>query len=174
MGEYQYKYQSLFELVEQLPEGVSRAKYILAFQAAVREGVITAVPLGDKFKVGGLTYKNDMVRVGSEFEKWHQRTLRAFELGKARRGVVAHADDVRSGAVDFDELAAKYRQQLVGRAGVKRPKTPKRKGKPKLTPISADDPLATQPIPAGGDMAERQGAGSGAGQGASASAGDGE
>ncbi|EYB66938.1 hypothetical protein DEIPH_ctg060orf0014 [Deinococcus phoenicis] len=145
MDEHLYKYQTLSELVAGLPENVSGASYISTFRAAVREGVITAVPIGDKFQVGAHTYQDDMVRVTPDFEAWHKRTLQAFELRKARRGVVAHADDVRSGSVDFDEVAAKYRQQLVGRANVKRPKQAKKKGKPKLTLTTPEDQLTAQP-----------------------------
>lgn len=145
MDGYQYKYQHLSELVAGLPEGVSPARYISTFRAAVREGVITAVPIGDRFEVGAHKYPDDMVRVTPDFEAWHKRTLQAFELRKARRGVVAHADDVRSGSVDFDEVAAKYRQQLAGRAHVKRSKQPKKKGKPKLMPTTPDDQLTAQP-----------------------------
>lgn len=175
MGEFQHNYQPLSELVKGLPETVSRPKYLAAFREAVREGVITAVPLGASFKVGSLQFKDDMVRLNPEFEKWHKRTLQAFELGKVRRGVVVHADDVRSGAVDFDEVAAKYRQQLVGRGSVKRSKQPKKKGRPKLVPISTDDQLASQPTAAShhgtGDQTTAQPVGA---SGASAAAGDGE
>ncbi|MPY68055.1 hypothetical protein F8S09_15470 [Deinococcus sp. SDU3-2] len=175
MDKYLYNYQALSELVAELPEGVSPTNYISMFRAAVREGAITAVPLGDKFEVGAHKYPDDMVRLNPEFEKWHKRTLQAFELGKVRRGVVVHADDVRSGAVDFDEVAAKYRQQLVGRGRVKRSKQPKKKGRPKLVPISTDDQLASQPTAASsngtGDQTPAQPVGA---SGASAAAGNGE
>ena len=145
MNEHQRQYQYLSDLVSSLPENISATQYVSAFQEGVREGAVTAVPLGKSFKVGRIIYKDDMVRAGPEFQRWHERTVRTLGLHKQRRGVVAHEADVLSGDVDFDELAERYRQQLAGRASVKRPKTKAKRGKPKLTPTQPGDLVAAQP-----------------------------
>jgi hypothetical protein len=147
MNEYKHKYQYLSKLVEALPEKVSRVRYIACFQEAIRTGDITAVPLGSSFKVGRQTYKEDMVRGGAEFDAWHERTVRSLGVHRERRGVAAHEIDVLNETVDYDELAARYRQQLVGRASVKRPKRQTTRGKPKLTPSQPSERLTSQPVP---------------------------
>jgi hypothetical protein len=162
MNEHLRKYQHLSKLVAALPETISAARYIARFQEAVRNGDIAAVPLGSSFKAGCQTYKDDMVREGPEFETWHERTVRSLGVQRQRRGVAAHETDVLSGDVDFDDLAARYRQQLVGRASVKRPKQQTKRGKPKLTPSQPSERLASQPVPVGDGGSEVQAGGQGA------------
>lgn len=147
MSEHQRKYQHLSKLVAALPENMSPVRYIACFQEAVRGGDIVAVPLGGSFSVGRLTCKEDMVRADEVFNAWHERTVRSLGLYRERRGVAAHEADVLSGTVDFDELAERYRQQLVSRANVKRPKRQVKRGKPKLVPGEPGDSLAAQPAP---------------------------
>lgn len=146
MNEHQRKYQHLSELIAALPEKVSAARYVACFQEAVRNGDIAAVPLGSSFTAGSQTYKDDLVREGPEFRAWHERTVRSLKLRRERRGVAAHETDVLDGHVDFDALAERYRQQLVGRASVKRPKQRTKRGKPKLTPSQLGEHLASQPV----------------------------
>lgn len=151
MDEYLHKYQKLSELVAGLPENVSAVRYISNFQAGIRNGAITAVPLGQSFAVGSVSYKDDLVRADPEFTTWHERTVRTLGLSKQRRGVAVHEEDVLSGEVNFDELAERYRQQLAGRASVKRPKKAAKRGKPRLTPTQPSDLVAVQPTPSEAD-----------------------
>jgi len=148
MDEYRYKYQPLSEIVRDLPESVPVLQYLKAYLRAVAGGEVEAVPIGGTFRGSSRTFKDDLVRRDKKFEGWSNRTVKALELRKVRRGVVADAEEVISGTVDFDELAAQYRQQLK-RVNVKRPQQRRAKGKPKLTPTNAADELAAQPAVSG-------------------------
>ncbi|PNY79351.1 hypothetical protein CVO96_19695 [Deinococcus koreensis] len=119
-------------LVLTLPDHVPPSRYLAAFRDAVKAGTLQAAPLAETFRVGTARHYDDLVRVSEAFQAWHQQTLRTYELRRARRGVVAHADDLQSGAADFDVLAERYRQQLVARASVKHPRPGKKRRKPKL------------------------------------------
>lgn len=132
MGEYLHKYQRLSALVLTLPDHVPPSRYLAAFRDAVKAGTLQAAPLAETFRVGTARHHDDLVRVSEAFQAWHQQILRTYDLRRARRGVVAHADDLQSGAADFDALAERYRQQVVARASVKPPRPGKTRRTPKL------------------------------------------
>lgn len=151
--------QAVSALIDALPEGVAAVRFYREYQAAVRAGEITAVPIADSFALGSRKCKDDLVRTDELFDRWYEKTVRLLTLHRARQGVVAHADDVTSGAVDFDQMAAQYREQLqarvVARAAVKRPKVRQKRGKPKLGEAAGSGEMAArpQPLPGSGQSA---------------------
>lgn len=143
--------QAVSTLINTLPEGVSAVRFYREYQAALRTGEIVAVPVADSFTIGCRKCKDDLVRTDLSFDRWYDKTVRSLALHRARQGVVAHADDVTNGAVDFDQVAAQYREQLqarvAARTAVKRPKVRQKQGKPKLGDAAGSERMAARPQP---------------------------
>lgn len=139
----------LSEIIADLPDAVSRRRFMQEYQAAIRDGFIQAVPIPDSFQIGRHTHKDDLVRLDDSYATWQAKTVRTLELGKARHGVVAHADQVISGEVNFDELARKYRDQLNQRSNarqaVKKNRPKPKRAKPKLVEVTDNEQVNHHP-----------------------------
>lgn len=143
--------QPISQIIANLPEGISPARFYAQYQEAIRTEAIMAVPVGGSFDIGRRKCKDDLVRIDEAYGRWYAHTLRDMRLHKTRRGVVADAEEVKTGAVDFETLAAQYREQLNqqvrARSATKRPAVKVHKGKPKLPPVMESDKVAFQPQP---------------------------
>lgn len=153
--------KAVSDIIGTLPEDISSTRFYSEYQAALRGGIITAVPIADPFDLGRTKCQNDLVKINAAFEQWYVKTIRALQLSRTRHGVVAHADDVLSGEVDFEKLAAQYRDQLnrrvSARNAVKRLQPKPKRGKPELTDGSEVDQVAERPQSIQASAQQREG-----------------
>lgn len=138
-------------ILNELPEGVPPVRFYRDYLEALKAGIIKAVPVGESFEIGSHIFKDDLVNTDEGFQKWQTERVRTLQLHRARKGVVAHAEEVLAGAVDFETLAKNYREQLnqtvTVRRALKRPQPKQKRSKPKLPDAPESDVPALQSKP---------------------------
>ena len=117
-------YARLSEQVQKLSNPQRSDAFVKAFRTAVREGVIEAADLPQRFTLPKEfsrrgqegTYNRDVkdmaFEVTAEFEEWFERTN--VELATNRRGakVKPTLENIEAGLVDFKALAAATREKM--------------------------------------------------------------
>jgi len=108
--------------LSQLLEGVEESKRFVIykrFKAAIREGVLLAVPIEGVVQIPRKTSPLSVPEhlIASDAETWLQSVLAEMDRPKkGARRLSALESDIREGKVSFEELAQKYRASLQPKA----------------------------------------------------------